>query len=320
MTLAEDFDAIDLSAIGRWISEHQAEHLQLDFKRANTTNLRDAADQKNYAKALAGFANASGGMIVWGVATKKDRDRGTELADHAAEIPDADALVAALNEFAGVHAMPRVEGVRHKAIFTDRPRGFVVTLIPESDTGPHMAKADVNRYIRRHGDQFQPMEHFEVADMFGRRQQPSLSISHRVRGDGTRGGSGGTVRFVAVEFSLHNEGRASATAPYVEITNWPRISEGIRPFGVSESSGLMTLIRQAGRVVLSGSSNLLLHPGASFPFATMRLDYDDGELTGKRFFGFEMQARLAAANWPIRDARISIPRDVIAQTLGFAVD
>lgn len=52
------------------ITEEEVEELFLDYKRAATvTPFRklDVSDRKNLAKAIAGFANSEGGVIVSGV-------------------------------------------------------------------------------------------------------------------------------------------------------------------------------------------------------------------------------------------------------------
>ena len=74
MSLEDEFESLDVDAINAFIRERQEEHLYLDFKLANQADLnRD--DRKNLAKALSGFANSSGGIIIWGVeANDKNAD------------------------------------------------------------------------------------------------------------------------------------------------------------------------------------------------------------------------------------------------------
>jgi hypothetical protein len=83
-------------------------------------------------------------------------------------------FISRLNELTGLAVSPIVNGVKHKPIQTSPNKGFAVTLIPESDSGPHMAKLGEDRYYKRSGASFYRMEHFDIADMFGRRQRPSL--------------------------------------------------------------------------------------------------------------------------------------------------
>lgn len=69
---------------------------------------------------------------------------------------------------AGAAASPIVDGVEHKKIEAEADEGFGATFFPASDSGPHMAKLGSDRYFKRSGSQFLRMEHFEIADMFGR--------------------------------------------------------------------------------------------------------------------------------------------------------
>lgn len=72
---------------------------------------------------------------------------------------------------------PLVDGVQHCAVLRDGTAGFCVSVVPPSDSGPHMAKAGEDRYFKRSGSGFYRMEHFDLEDMFGRRQRPSLSLN-----------------------------------------------------------------------------------------------------------------------------------------------
>lgn len=57
------------SEIDKFILDREVENLFLDFKRSATNGAgsklhRD--DRKNLAKAISGFGNSEGGIIVWG--------------------------------------------------------------------------------------------------------------------------------------------------------------------------------------------------------------------------------------------------------------
>jgi predicted HTH transcriptional regulator len=69
--LAEDFERIDLNEVNDYVAAQQEENLVLEFKSVNSADLSNADDKKNLAKALSGFANSSGGIIVWGVEARK---------------------------------------------------------------------------------------------------------------------------------------------------------------------------------------------------------------------------------------------------------
>jgi hypothetical protein len=65
MSLTDQYAALDRTALQGFIGQ-QCEHLLLDFKTVNSASFnRD--DRRSLACALSGFANSSGGLIVWGV-------------------------------------------------------------------------------------------------------------------------------------------------------------------------------------------------------------------------------------------------------------
>ena len=174
MTLADQFDGVTLDDIAQMIAQGQEEHLQLDFKTVRAAHI-DRDDRKRLAKYLSGFANSSGGLVIWGVVARKN-DHGVDCATASEEISPLGLFLTQLNNFTGQAVSPMVDGVRHRIIETAADRGYAITLVPESISGPHMAKLGEDRYWKRSGDSFYKMEHFDLEDMFGRRQKPDLQI------------------------------------------------------------------------------------------------------------------------------------------------
>jgi hypothetical protein len=206
MTLIEQFETLTLDDINHFISTNQEENLLLDFKLVNNADLSHSNDKKNLAKALSGFANSSGGLIVWGVDARKNA-QDVDCAVGTREIEPLSLLISRLNEFTGRAVNPIVEGVRHRPITVSADRGFAVTLVPESDSGHHMAKLGEDRYYKRSGDSFYRMEHFDLEDMFGRRKKPKLRLVARVSRPRDE-----------VVIGILNEGRGTAKAPYLSFS------------------------------------------------------------------------------------------------------
>jgi hypothetical protein len=200
MTLAEIFDDLDWDKVMSLINHHQEEHLQLEFKTISS-GITGSDDIRQVGRCLSGFANSSGGIMVWGVTAKKNDDD-VDCAGSAAEIANTAQLVSRLNELTGEVVSPLVDGVRHRALNrAGDPKGFVATLVPESNSPPHMARRD-KQYYKRSGDSFYSMEHYDLEDMFGRRQKPRLELSVER----------GTVQDGVEEIIVHltNSGRALA--------------------------------------------------------------------------------------------------------------
>jgi predicted HTH transcriptional regulator len=75
MGIKDFFDLIDLEKIKEFVQDQQEEHLTLEFKTVSRADLTDKQDRRNFAKAISGFANSSGGTIVWGVEAKGNKQK-----------------------------------------------------------------------------------------------------------------------------------------------------------------------------------------------------------------------------------------------------
>lgn len=211
MNLIETFSKLNVTQLQEYIDTQQEENLFLDFKRVNNPNLTHSDDKKNLAKALSGFSNSSGGLIVWGVDARKNA-QGIDCACELKLIPTVKSFLSRLNELTGMAVSPLVDGVQHRVIEAENDEGFVVTYIPESSSGPHMAKLAEDRYYKRSGDSFYRLEHFDLEDMFGRRPRPNLEFNTQIRGHGLG---------VQMIISITNVGRGSARAPFLAFNCSP---------------------------------------------------------------------------------------------------
>ena len=158
------------------ISSRKSEELFLDFKRSADngcgTRLHDT-DRQNLARAISGFGNGAGGVIVWGVDCRSGRD-GSDVACGKMPLSDAKKFVSWLESAISGCTIPPHPGVRNHAIVgEDGTQGFVVTLIPESHNAPHQCVGNMHYYMRA-GSSFLPVPHQILAGMFGRRPAPTL--------------------------------------------------------------------------------------------------------------------------------------------------
>lgn len=159
--------------VDRLIKVLASESLIMDYKQKRTPDgavgLEDD-DKRNFKKALSGFANSQGGVILWGV-DKKDGSIGSYKPIKSPEV-----FVENLNSLEPNMVSPCIDGVRHELIFKDGDAGVVATYVPASQKSPHRTVGRDGQYYKRHGDRFQYMEHFEIEDMFGRRARPKLEL------------------------------------------------------------------------------------------------------------------------------------------------
>jgi hypothetical protein len=255
MELLATFEALSLAVLQDYVSRGQEENLQLDFKTLSEPNMQSGDDKRNLAQMLSAFANSSGGLIVWGVDARPNNN-GVDCASRLQEIPRVALLLTRLNELDGVAVNPIVGGVRHRIIPTDpgSESGFAVTLVPESEAGPHMAKMGEDRYYKRSGHKRYRMEHFDIADMFGRRARPMLELTARSRSNGNE-----------IIFGLKNIGRAVARAPYLALSCLLPFRRS--PYGIdgnrNESIKMLVADNPAPPWRYPASADFVIHPGVT---------------------------------------------------------
>lgn len=163
-------------AIDEFIATRSAEELFLDFKRSsddgNSRKLTDI-DRNNLAKAISGFGNSSGGIVIWGVDCSKAGD-GADVARAKIPISNIQRFLGNLQGAVSGCTIPPHNKVEHRSIaINGTDSGYAVTYIPASDNTPHQVVGKLQYYIRA-GSDFVPTPHQVLAGMFGRRPQPHV--------------------------------------------------------------------------------------------------------------------------------------------------
>jgi hypothetical protein len=176
--LFERLSSGGVSAIDELIATRKAEELFLDFKRSGDDgrgpHLHDS-DNKNFAKAISGFGNSEGGVVVWGVDCSRAKD-GADVATAKVPLHDAAAFASRVESTVSRATIPAHSGVRNFPItLPHSAQGFVVSLIPKSNAAPHQTVAPPQYYMRA-GSDFVPVPHSVLAGMFGRRPAPQMDI------------------------------------------------------------------------------------------------------------------------------------------------
>jgi hypothetical protein len=253
MNISETFENLTTDHLNDFVTRRQEEHLYLDFKEVKDASLASLDDKRNLARALSGFANSSGGVIVWGVEARRNDD-GVDCAIALKEIDRVSVLLTRLNQLTGDGVDPTVPGVRHRILETKNGKGFALSLIPESDSGPHMAKLGEDRYYKRSGDSFYKMEHYDIADMFSRRRKPNLALTYRTESLGTE---------ASIILRLQNSGRASARAPYLAVRCKPPFYRSSYGVDGNKNEGLPYLPTSNPDYpwCYAGGLDIAIHPG-----------------------------------------------------------
>jgi hypothetical protein len=298
VTLEENYSALSMETLQQYLERNQEENLHIEFKLLSRGDLPTKDDRKSFASVVSGFANASGGLVVWGVEARKN----SENIDCVTSLPGVSriaALLPRLNELTGEAASPIVSGVQHRLIGTiSADTGFAVTLVPESDSGPHMAKLGEDRYYKRSGDSFYRMEHYDLADMFGRRPKPLLDVTIRTRNPGP---------VAEIIVGLENKGRASALAPYLSIGLPLPFRRNRYGIDGNRGEGLPFLTEQTKPEWWSfgAGTNFVLHPGVKHEVASFTRE---GNVTPLPDDGVNLMYVIACVDQPLDIGFVGIPK------------
>jgi len=192
-------------------------HFDFKSKADPTSNSLDESDKKNLAKAVSGFANGAGGVLVWGVEDKS-----------IAPIPikDVSRFFDALLQVGHQVTSPAVPSIDGDFIPADGATGsgFGLIHVPESDLPPHRVVLKLggiqNHYFVRSGSSFSVATHSQLEDMFGRRPRPKLTVEFLY--DGPR-----SDKEIWITVVLENKGRGIARYPFLSLDVY-------RPYGLSE--------------------------------------------------------------------------------------
>ncbi len=164
------------AAIDALIADRQSEELFLDFKRSadgGTGSRLHDDDRGNLAKAVSGFGNSEGGVLVWGVDVSRLAHEG-DVASTKLRIRNPRRFLSWIEGTVSGCTIPPHQKVRNAAVVrSDDDNGFVVTYIAKSPSAPHQCIKPPQFYIRS-GSSFVPAPYGVLAGLFGRRPEPAV--------------------------------------------------------------------------------------------------------------------------------------------------
>lgn len=192
-------------ALKGFIVSKTKENLYLEFKQKqdSRSGVLGDRDKFNFSKALSGFANSDGGVLIWGIETNKRNEAAKKLKP----INQVDDFIRSLKSSLLTTVQPFVDNILIERIDKNGSpsKGYVKCHIPQSDKTPHRAIQAGREYFKRSVEGFYKLEHFDLEDMFGRRQKPNLVVI-----TSTDKYPGEDQELMEIKFAFKNEGRAIA--------------------------------------------------------------------------------------------------------------
>ena len=159
-----DYTSEDIEAL---ITNEVEENIHLDYKAAGALD-KDDKKRREITKDVSAFANSDGGIIVYGVSEEDHRPKELSFIDGRVYTKEWIENVIQLIQ-------PRIDGVDIYPIrFGDIEKTVYVVKVPRSANAPHMAKD--KRYYKRFNFNSEPMEDYEVKDLYNRASVPKLQI------------------------------------------------------------------------------------------------------------------------------------------------
>lgn len=275
----------------------------------------EADDKRNVARAVSGFANTEGGVLIWGIEDRTLKPR---------PIADAERFAQALVDFAKLATAPTVVGLDAGVLPADEPGyGFVALYIPESELPPHRVVVSCkdgnandaggtikdlkikDHYFFRTADSFIVASHIHLEFLFKRRPAPHLEITRRLD---TWGHSGEYLN-VVVFVGIRNSGRGDARGPFMAaLVHKPyKVDEygidGNNNFGLPRnkaSSG------EDSEVLFGLSSDPIIPSGVSRDVFTVRIKVRRHTPLDFYFDALVIDLRVAAEGYPVEQRQVSI--------------
>jgi hypothetical protein len=288
-----------LSWIRGSIENQATEGVYLDFKQKS--DRREAGlnndDRANLAKAISGFANTDGGLIVWGVKAKADTKEDPDVAIELCPVSHLKTFQTQLNHACGDAVTPPVAGVESRAVpeAPNADSGYVVTIVPKRRDTLIQANAKTCKgfYIRV-GSGFYQLPEPLIAEFYRSRPAAILRlVVHLARAGEARfeeelvsaeredslGRPYGTCTYrqsvaIAWNASLNNDGAGSAAEVVVHLgvserCLWNVIDYGVRRHDYHDGSTMIPVFEPIPEASFKGvkgdrgAGRLLqpLHPG-----------------------------------------------------------
>ena len=253
------------------------ERLHFDYKtkRDSRTPQLEEDDKKNLAKGLSGFANSSGGVLLWGI-------KGNTVPT-LTPIAQIETFMAKLLELGGLATEPSVQGIDGAWIPSknDPTAGFGAILVPESSLPPHRVILKIkdvqNHYYMRTGSVFIIATHPMLDDMFGRRPRPNLGA--KVRGHFPYDSTSSRWNII---FDVVNEGRGTAKEVSIRFEHQPWMKAELLGYWIP-IDGSRDAVSGQRSILLRLMPPSVIYPDMAMAFRNLSINSSSDEFRSGQF-------------------------------------
>lgn len=225
----------------------ETNHLEFKRKSDSTTPSLSSNDKKHFSASLSSFSNAEGGLLIWGISTKKIDGR--DAASSLKPIAHVEEFAERLRDSLLDATMPKNHKVKIKTVKNREGNGFVICLIPSGDDLPVRAMLADREYFTRMDGRNMRLEHYQIRDLMLRRNHPDLSLSIKTSLNDLPDGQ------IRLTFSFMNEGKTLA-----KFCGWFLQAIDFKVISLSGCRDESTANDGVTCIAYDGGFNTVIHP------------------------------------------------------------
>ena len=208
---------VNLDYVQQHMIGKRPEDTWLDCKRKShpTNGSLDESDRSNFAKALSGFANTSGGVLIFGLDARSN-DEGIDIIQTLNPISNLNLFESELRETESRIVERAIPGIEYKKFIIDHDgdRGIIVIYVPEGPNPPYRSLVDKEFYVRT-GDSFGPCDVSQIESLLFKKMKPDLDVKIFIKFENI---------FLDIYFQITNIGYSVAKHTLLELRFTPELA------------------------------------------------------------------------------------------------
>lgn len=212
-----------------------AEDFQLEFKEKSDATKPNISkeDKRNLGKALSAFANADGGLLIWGIRTRRESHE--DIATELKPIANIERFEQEVRAACSTLVRPALTDLQFQTIrcADDASSGYLLMKVPQAGNKPVMSYApDHQKYFLRTIAGTTPMDDTLVRQAILAERSSELELTLRVEHLSTsQPDRYNTHLRLGLLVSMRNISAVSAVAPYIRLSGWhPRSIDSLSGF------------------------------------------------------------------------------------------